>query len=157
MLHPPLPASPGSYLLALRLSELRPIRVGALGAVLFPAGLYVYVGSARGSGGVRARLGRHWWGSSRRRWHVDYLREQASVAGAAYATGREHSECQWAGLVTEMGGTIACTGFGASDCRCPAHLLHLPADDIAAVRAKLRKAGLIRACWIDADGQCVAG
>lgn len=153
MLHPPLPALPGSYLLVLRLSKQRPIRVGALGVVTFPPGLYVYSGSAMGPGGLRARLGRHWRGGSRRRWHVDYLREQAPVAAAAFVTGRERAECRWAALLAGLGGAMVCAGFGASDCRCPAHLVHLQDDDVHALREALVTAGLRRLCWIDAEAR----
>ncbi|HIQ09546.1 MAG TPA: DUF123 domain-containing protein, partial [Anaerolineaceae bacterium] len=56
---PMLPSTPGAYALALRLERPVGLRVGALGVWDFPEGVYVYLGSARGPGGIRARLGRH--------------------------------------------------------------------------------------------------
>ena len=37
----------------------QPISIGRLGQQHFPIGDYFYVGSARGAGGLRARVGRH--------------------------------------------------------------------------------------------------
>ncbi|HEX9029228.1 MAG TPA: DUF123 domain-containing protein, partial [Anaerolineales bacterium] len=54
-----LPAAPGSYVLYLRLSQRLELGVGRLGRLSFPAGEYLYLGSAGGPGGLRARLGRH--------------------------------------------------------------------------------------------------
>ncbi|HID24490.1 MAG TPA: DNA/RNA nuclease SfsA, partial [Planctomycetaceae bacterium] len=47
----------GSYLLILRLDRDHPLAVGSLGHVLFPAGYYIYVGSAMHN--LSARLARH--------------------------------------------------------------------------------------------------
>jgi len=69
-----------TYLLALWLSRPEIIAVGRLGPHLFPAGWYLYAGSARGPGRVTARVGRHArhvGASKRAHWHVDYLRERA--------------------------------------------------------------------------------
>ncbi len=46
----------GTYVLVMRLGRLRRVRVGRLGVQEFPAGLYLYVGSAFGPGGLRARI-----------------------------------------------------------------------------------------------------
>jgi len=50
---------PGTYALVLRLARATTIHVGALGAVDFAPGWYVYVGSALGPGGLAARVNRH--------------------------------------------------------------------------------------------------
>ena len=55
----PLPASPGAYAIVLNLPYQVSLRVGRLGEAVFPAGSYIYCGSALGPGGLRSRLGRH--------------------------------------------------------------------------------------------------
>ncbi len=54
-----LPASHGTYVLHLFVSHAQPIEVGRLGLQHLPIGDYFYIGSARGAGGLRARVGRH--------------------------------------------------------------------------------------------------
>jgi Uri superfamily endonuclease len=120
----------GTYVLALWLERAQAIRVGRLGDVVFPAGWYLYIGSALGPGGLAARLARHLARidtGKRAHWHVDYLRERAVWAGAWGRASTLRLECEWAGaLRTRPGARIVAPGFGASDCRCPAHLVHLP-------------------------------
>ena len=58
----------------LRFSKRLEIVVGRLGVIQAERGYYVYVGSALGSGGLAARVGRHCRREKRLRWHVDYLR-----------------------------------------------------------------------------------
>jgi len=76
-----VPAQPGTYVLVLRLSRATTLRVGRLGEFDFPCGLYLYVDSAQGTGGLRARLTRHWRAHKPLHWHVDYLREVAVPVG----------------------------------------------------------------------------
>ena len=130
--HPPLavlPSQPGAYALALRLERPTRLQVGALGAVLFPVGVYVYLGSARGPGGIRARLGRHLRGAAHPRWHVDYLRAVAQPIACAYTTAPPPGmpwECAWSQALAALPEAwVPLPGFGASDCRhgCPAHLV----------------------------------
>ena len=54
-----LPTERGSYALHLRLARSRVLQIGRLGRFTFPAGEYIYVGSALGAGGLRSRVGRH--------------------------------------------------------------------------------------------------
>jgi HEAT repeat protein/Uri superfamily endonuclease len=122
-----------TYLLALWLRRAERISVGRLGSHFFPVGWYLYVGSARGAGGVAARVGRHARrvGCDKRAyWHVDFLRERAVWAGAWAARRDEPLECKWAEQMRALpGARVIVRGFGASDCRCPAHLIHLGAGD----------------------------
>lgn len=125
VLMPPGPRRPGCYLLLLELERGRPIAVGRLGTFTFPAGWYVYAGSALG--GLEQRVRRHLRPSAVRRWHVDYLRAEARVRGAWLLPGRERRECDLASAVLALpGASIPAPRFGASDCRCRAHLAHLP-------------------------------
>jgi Uri superfamily endonuclease len=121
----------GTYIVALRLSAAQTICIGRLGEVEFPAGWYLYVGSARGPGGLQARLARHkrrLGPDKRAHWHVDYLREKARWEGAWVRASSESLECEWvATLLGEPEVTVVAPGFGASDCRCRTHLVHGPA------------------------------
>jgi Uri superfamily endonuclease len=112
------------------LDQARVIQVGRLGEVAFPAGWYLYVGSALGPGGLLARLERHvkHLGTDKRaHWHIDYLREQATWAGAWARPSERRLECEWAAMLRHLpDAEIVAPGFGSSDCRCPAHLAHVP-------------------------------
>lgn len=119
-----LPTSRGSYALLLHLPESTWIQVGRLGRWPFAAGYYLYLGSALGPGGLAARLRHHLSATERPFWHIDYLRCQAVVTAVWYLedpTRREHS---WAMEAARWpGATIPVPRFGASDCRCAAHLV----------------------------------
>jgi Uri superfamily endonuclease len=115
---PAFPMPPTSYQL---LIELRaPVRctVGRLGTFDFPAGRYVYTGSARRA--FEARIGRHLAGAVKRHWHIDYL---LAVPGAwvVEVVRSRRAECALNGA-TEVIAIVP--GFGSSDCRagCDAHL-----------------------------------
>ncbi|MBB4285148.1 GIY-YIG nuclease family protein [Roseospira goensis] len=124
-----VPAVAGAYLLAVWLPApvaLPPRLVTAARPALAP-GWVVYAGSARGPGGLRARLARHLRPDKRRRWHVDWptTAPGARIWVQAVPGG---DECALvARLLAEAGATVPVPGFGSSDCRtCPAHLLALP-------------------------------
>ncbi|NLS77671.1 MAG: GIY-YIG nuclease family protein [Chloroflexi bacterium] len=123
-----MPASEsGSYLLLLHLERPATLRIGALGVHALPAGYYLYAGSALGSGGLGARLGRHLRREKRRHWHIDYLLEAAEVVEVWVVRGGERRECDLARAALALPCASApIPRFGASDCRCPAHLVHLP-------------------------------
>lgn len=116
-----LPRAPGTYAVVLRCRRMQTLAVGRLGVIRFPASYYVYVGSALGPGGLRGRVRRHLRAVRRRRWHVDYLRARAVVLELWCATGRVRREHLWAHAL-QVGADGWVQGFGASDCRCPAHL-----------------------------------
>lgn len=120
----------GAYVLALSLDEPQTISIGRLGRFQMPAGWYLYSGSARGPGGLAARLGRHRrrLGSAKRaHWHIDYLRDQATWGGAWARCTRERLECCWAQAFCQLpGARLVVPGFGASDCKCPGHLVYVP-------------------------------
>ncbi len=121
----------GTYVLALWLGTERSLSVGRLGRQQFPAGWYLYVGSARGPGGLGARLERHkrrLGPGKRAHWHVDLLREHSTWGGAWIRPSEERLECTWAQtLARRPDARIVVPGFGASDCRCAAHLVYVPA------------------------------
>ncbi len=117
---------PGSYLLVMELAEPREIQVGKLGVFAFPAGWYVYAGSALG--GIEQRVNRHLRHSSVRRWHLDYLRAYAPIREVLRFPGTERRECELATTLMRLpGAMVPAPHFGASDCRCPSHLVHFAA------------------------------
>jgi len=126
---PSLPSQPGAYWLVLYLPRALTLVVGRKGQARFPAGWYVYTGSAHGPGGIRSRLGRHLRGSPRQRWHIDYLRTVAQPVAWGWTTAPAPTlpwECRWAqALAAHPAAYWPLPGFGASDCRhrCPAHLV----------------------------------
>lgn len=124
-----LPAELGSYALTGMLIEPAHIPVGRLGVFDFPSGLYLYLGSALGPGGLRARLCHHARRAERPTWHFDHLRPCLTLAGGWFALTTRRLECDWSHALNEVqGAAVPAPGFGASDCRrgCPAHLIHLP-------------------------------
>lgn len=119
-----LPAAPGAYLLVIDLP--RPMIVQRPGTATLDEGRYLYAGSARGPGGIRARVRRHLKGAKAIRWHVDRLTNMAGAAAViAYAGG---NECDLTAAALRLAGaSVPAPGFGSSDCRrCPAHLLRIP-------------------------------
>ncbi|MFQ5885830.1 MAG: DUF123 domain-containing protein [Anaerolineae bacterium] len=115
---------PGTYLLLLHLEEDREIEIGRLGSPFFPQGYYLYVGSARGPGGLRARLARHCRRVKHPRWHIDHLRGHASLVEIWAVESDERLECLWAQQLAQLSPARPIPHFGSSDCRCPSHLFH---------------------------------
>ncbi len=119
--------SPGTYVLLMHSRERRDLVVGRLGALALRPGWYVYVGSALGPGGVRARVRRHLRTPRRPHWHLDALLPHVRVMGLWVGYGPERRECAWAAALGGLPGAgVPLPGFGASDCRCRAHLFRLP-------------------------------
>ncbi len=116
---------PGSYAVVLRTDIEMKIQIGRLGNLLLKPGFYVYTGSAKGFGGIKGRVMRHIRGSERLHWHIDYLRphvEPIEVWHTYSPTNREH---QWADILfNRFSGEVLLPRFGASDCRCAAHLFY---------------------------------
>ena len=111
----------GAYLLLLRLPERCRIDIGGLGTLDFPAGHYIYVGSAMR--GLAARMTRHLRLRKRHHWHIDYLRARADHAEVLAVRSSQREECA---LAQAMGTLFqpGPVGFGSSDCNCPTHLFH---------------------------------
>jgi len=114
---------PGTYLLTLRLAHNPGLAIGKLGIFTFPAGVYAYVGSAYGPGGLAARLRHHLRPPRRPHWHLDYFRAAAVVEDCWYALARcEHA---WAQVLAALpGAAMPAPRFGATDCTCASHLFH---------------------------------
>jgi Uri superfamily endonuclease len=99
------------------------IRVGRLGDMQLQSGFYVYVGSALGSGGVRARLAHHMHHAQHPHWHIDFLRMHTTLEEIWFNYDRKSREHAWARCFAEMrGASVPLAGFGSSDCDCETHL-----------------------------------
>ena len=117
-----LPALPGTYVLLLRSEATRSITVGRLGELHLCAGFYLYIGSAFGPGGLRARVQHHSRRTVRPHWHVDYLRRHTRLEAVWYCCGAR-CEHQTAAVVAGLpGAVVPMPGFGSSDCGCETHL-----------------------------------
>ncbi len=120
----------GAYLLYLDVQRPLTLKVGILGSSFFPAGQYVYVGSA--SGGIDQRIARHKRLAAQKtgkiHWHIDWLLTNPSVRlirGKALAGSRE---CEISRKIASKSGVIAPVAhFGSTDCRsgCIAHLYRI--------------------------------
>lgn len=118
-----LPAASGTYVLILRSRDRGTTRIGSLGRLDVRPGFYVYVGSAFGPGGLRARLSRHLLGTSKPHWHIDYLRRRAEPVAVWFQPDSLPREHRWAKILSRLPGIEpAYRRFGASDCRCETHL-----------------------------------
>lgn len=115
---------PGTYALLLGVEDGREVEVGALGRFRLEPGCYVYAGSALGPGGLGARLAHHATPLRTVHWHVDHLRPHADLLEAWIVRDRKRREHLWASVLSDLPGAEApVPDFGASDCRCPTHLL----------------------------------
>ncbi len=132
-----LPPLPGAYVLLIRTAGTVAVPIRGRTAGLPPGG-YLYCGSAKGPGGIRARVGRHLKARKALRWHVDRLTVAGDIRGVIVAPGGD--ECDlFARLRALPGCRVPVPGFGSSDCRrCPAHLLRIGDVDDAVWRFSLR-------------------
>lgn len=120
----------GVYSLLIRVKRPLNIGIGALGTRRFSPGLYVYVGSAMGSGAqsLEGRIRRHLSDAKKARWHIDYLllNRYAEVVKAVASETSWKAECR---VVKELARTgipnPELKGFGSSDCSsgCLSHLI----------------------------------
>ncbi len=107
-----------SYQIYFELPFSRKIVVGKLGRFSFPAGSYVYTGSAKKR--IRQRILRHLSPTKKLRWHIDFLLVQSGTIISGIRLS-DKEECK---LNEATIGEIIVPGFGASDCKskCSSHL-----------------------------------
>jgi len=109
------------YHLLLYLDRARRLCVGSLGPCDFPAGYYVYTGSAKR--GLAKRLARHARKRKTLHWHIDYLTRVAQLEQIRVKSAGSDAECRSHRAIMKLpGARVIVPGFGSSDCRCPAHL-----------------------------------
>jgi len=130
---------PGTYALILLSAADQLIEIGKLGPFSIPRGFYVYVGSARGPGGLKARIAHHERISQRPHWHMDYLRPALQLKEVWYTYDAKQHEHQWANALGCLkSASITIVGFGSSDCSCKSHLFSFTAKpSLGLFRGKL--------------------
>ena len=120
----PILPKPGTYALILESSSQEIIQIGRLGPLRLDRGYYIYIGSAFGPGGLKARISHHKRLAKHPRWHVDYLRTVTYLKGVWYTYDSNPREHQWAETILRMkDASIPIEGFGSSDCGCKSHLM----------------------------------
>ncbi|WP_114393880.1 GIY-YIG nuclease family protein [Oleisolibacter albus] len=126
-----IPAVPGAYVLLIRMGQPLSVALPGRPPVTLAAGRYLYCGSARGPGGLRARLARHLSPDKTLRWHVDRLTCGGNAVGAwifpagSVSGGPDWTECALAAALEGL--PVPAPGFGSSDCpTCRSHLLAWP-------------------------------
>jgi Uri superfamily endonuclease len=114
---------PGTYTLILSSTVTKPVKIGKLGTLSLDPGYYVYIGSAFGPGGLKARISHHLKNSSRPHWHIDYVSSTLRLYQIWYTYDPTRREHQWADVhAGTRGASRPLPGFGSSDCGCPSHL-----------------------------------
>ncbi len=110
-----------TYQLLIKVTEPVRVTIGRHGRFLFPAGRYIYTGSARRN--LESRIARHQRKHKTLHWHIDYL----LVATGVEITSVKRSRQEECALNQKSRGKILIPGFGASDCRsgCGSHLKYL--------------------------------
>ena len=115
--------SPGAYAMVIEVADAVAVTLGSRSPIIMSAGRYLYCGSAKGPGGLKARLSRHMRRGKSLRWHIDQLTEQGLVVGSWVFPGGD--ECGLVQMFSHLPMSIA--GFGSSDCAiCCSHLLIWP-------------------------------
>jgi Uri superfamily endonuclease len=135
---------PGCYSLIIDLRRKKTIHVGKLGQAVFPAGIYVYTGSAMKGFGERLR--RHCARKKKIHWHIDHLLTlpAARIRQIILYPAAPGQECrQNKRIATRPGAAVILKKFGASDCKsgCISHLFFFAKDflpQFAAIRSFLR-------------------
>jgi Uri superfamily endonuclease len=115
----------GTYIVLLESDTDKCITIGRHGALRLEKGIYAYVGSAFGPGGVPARIKHHRKLSTKPHWHMDYLRIHVQYIKSFYVISEQRCEHEWAQhLGSYDSASIPMKGFGSSDCNCQTHLFY---------------------------------
>ena len=116
-------SQPGTYALIFSACHKHQSEIGKLGTLELKPGFYIYVGSAFGPGGLKARIDHHRKRAGRPHWHIDYLGPFLKLIEIWYTYDPVQREHLWAQIILNTRGTsVPLDGFGSSDCRCIAHL-----------------------------------
>jgi len=111
----------GVYVLFMECRTERKIKVGKFGNLSVSKGIYAYVGSAHGGGGLNSRVSRHLRTAKKCRWHIDYVRRFMKMRTVWLYEGAKEAEHQIADKLMKLSSSIPMKGFGSSDCNCVTH------------------------------------
>ena len=121
----PLKPEPGTYALVLSSSSQKIICIGKFGKLKIQKGYYIYVGSALGPGGLKARIKYHNRLSTKPHWHIDYLKPFVEIKEVWYSYDTHRNEHNWSTIfITLPDAFIPLKGFGSSDYKCRTHLFY---------------------------------
>ncbi len=81
-----IPSLPGYYLLILRVHRKTIIFTRGKRRFSLDPGVYIYIGSAHGPGGLRSRIMRHLRRKKKIFWHIDYLTMNENVDIIGFVT-----------------------------------------------------------------------
>jgi Uri superfamily endonuclease len=109
-----LPEENGTYILITSVREMKHLRIGSLGDWDIIPGFYAYVGSAFGSGGLKARIHHHLESTAEPHWHIDYFLKVANPVEVWFTTCSRKLEHHWADLL-ETRFRVPIPRFGSSD------------------------------------------
>lgn len=140
----------GVYALIIHFPRQIAIDIGALGKISFDPGMWIYVGSAMGSGStnIQNRLKRHFRSEKKIHWHIDrILNSQTRLVEAVWSETDEPAECSLNQALLKTGFfAIGPNGFGSSDCRngCESHIMHYTGEGspIDEIKKTFRSIGL---------------
>lgn len=116
----------GLYILVIEVAKDICIDIGSLGYICLPTGIYGYVGSAKGFGGIEARI-KHHLNKRKKRcwWHIDYLtiRDDVKICCTIFAEtvnlGEEDVVIE---MLKNSCWEVAVRRFGSTDKRSLSHL-----------------------------------
>ena len=106
----------GTYAVIFQCRSKATQQVGQWGMISLREGYYVYVGSAFGPGGVKARVSHHYHNTKKPHWHIDYLRRFMCPVTVWYTYDHRRLEHRWAKVFLKMNNMSPFQGFGCSDC-----------------------------------------
>lgn len=119
----------GIYALVIGFAKKVVVSTRSLGDVAFTPGIWVYVGSALGTGstGLHHRIKRHFSSTKKLHWHIDFLVDKTGPPmEVIWARTERAMECQVVQALKQRPDfEIGPSGFGSSDCAatCGSHVL----------------------------------
>lgn len=112
----------GTYYLIIKLETYKNIRIGKRPLSVFPAGFYVYVGSAMNN--IDKRIARHMSTDKKFRWHIDWLLAESKIIAVRRIESEFRLECDVNHIIYQLSEKTVMKGFGSSDCSCDTHLIY---------------------------------